>query len=192
MGHTHYNEIAYDGRTLYTATRSTGQIEEGPVGFSVTNVDRGVVSWRFKALGEWPLVMITMPADERLKTHHGGVMREGKMVIRVKGWSDRDLVRGFGLIAGIKIPLERVPDSGLWQAELDTVNLQEAIYSLKVEITDAEGKSAVDEIQVAVNSAQKSPADARPGLDMDNVIGAWPERGILGTQLGPNKNGRKW
>jgi Icc protein len=23
-------------------------------------------------------------------------------------------------------------------------------------------------------------------------IGAWPERHILGTQLGPNRNGRKW
>jgi len=44
MGHTHYNEIANDGRTLYSATRSTGQIEEGPVGYSVTNIDGTVVS----------------------------------------------------------------------------------------------------------------------------------------------------
>jgi hypothetical protein len=55
---------------LYTATRSTGQVEEGPVGFSVTNIDSGIVSWRFKPLGEWLLVMITAPSDERLKTHH--------------------------------------------------------------------------------------------------------------------------
>lgn len=33
MGHTHYNELANDGRTLYTATRSTSQIEEGPLVF---------------------------------------------------------------------------------------------------------------------------------------------------------------
>jgi hypothetical protein len=45
MGHTHYDEIAHDGHAIYTATRSTGQIEEGPVGFSVTNLDHGVVSW---------------------------------------------------------------------------------------------------------------------------------------------------
>ena len=32
MGHTHYNEIANDGHTIYAATRSTGQIEEGPPG----------------------------------------------------------------------------------------------------------------------------------------------------------------
>jgi 3',5'-cyclic AMP phosphodiesterase CpdA len=47
MGHTHYNELANDGRTLYAATRSTGQIEEGPVGFSVTTLDAlGFVSRR--------------------------------------------------------------------------------------------------------------------------------------------------
>jgi 3',5'-cyclic-AMP phosphodiesterase len=46
MVHTHYNEIAYDGHAIYTATRSTGLIEEGPVGFSVTNLDHGVVSCR--------------------------------------------------------------------------------------------------------------------------------------------------
>ena len=32
MGHTHYNELANDGRTIFMATRSTGQIEEGPAG----------------------------------------------------------------------------------------------------------------------------------------------------------------
>lgn len=192
MGHTHYNEIAHDGRTLYTGTRSTGQIEEGPVGFSVTNVDRGVVSWRFKALGEWPLVMITAPADERLKTHHGSLKRDGAMAIRIKAWSDRELVRGFAVIADRRMSLERVPESPLWQAELNTENLDEGIYLLKVELTDAQGKSGVDEIRVVVNSPQKTTIDVRPGLDKDNAVGAWPERGILGTQLGPNKNGRKW
>lgn len=142
MGHTHYNEIAHDGRTLYTATRSTGQIEEGPVGFSVTNVDRGVVSWRFKALGEWPLVMITAPADERLKTHHGSLKRDGAMAIRIKAWNDRELVRGFAVIADRRMSLERVPESPLWQAELNTENLDEGIYLLKVELTDAQGNQA--------------------------------------------------
>src|SRR6202000_595617 len=63
-GHTHYNEIANDGRTLYSATRSTGQIEEGPVGYSVTNIDGNVVSWRFVELGKLPIAVITSPSDE--------------------------------------------------------------------------------------------------------------------------------
>ena len=39
MGHTHYNELANDGRTIFAATRSTGQIEEGPVGYSIATID---------------------------------------------------------------------------------------------------------------------------------------------------------
>ena len=35
------------------------------------------------------------------------------------------------------------------------------------------------------------PARQADGSDADRV-GAWPEKGILDTQLGPNRNGRKW
>jgi hypothetical protein len=69
MGHTHYNELANDGTTIFATTRSTGQIEEGPVGFSLASLKDGVVSWRFKPLRSlWPFVMITSPADHRLVT----------------------------------------------------------------------------------------------------------------------------
>jgi hypothetical protein len=51
-----------DGHTLYTVTRSTGQVEEGPVSFSVTSLDRGSVSRRFFELGKLPAVMITLPS----------------------------------------------------------------------------------------------------------------------------------
>jgi predicted phosphodiesterase len=69
MGHTHYNELANDGTTIFGTTRSTGQIEEGPVGFSLASLHHGVVSWRFKPLrSPWPFVMITSPADHRSVT----------------------------------------------------------------------------------------------------------------------------
>jgi Icc protein len=67
MGHTHYNELANDGDTIFSATRSTGQIEEGPAGYSLVSIDNGVVSWRFKPLHDaFPFVLITSPADYRL------------------------------------------------------------------------------------------------------------------------------
>ncbi len=53
MGHTHHDELANDGRTIFMATRFTGQIEEGPPGFSIAGVDGHGVSWRFKRLCEW-------------------------------------------------------------------------------------------------------------------------------------------
>ena len=90
MGHTHYNEISNDGRTLYSATRSTGQIEEGPVGYSVTNIDGNVVSWRFVELGKLPIAVITSPSDERLLTKSSEVPqgnREGSSEVLGRGRS---------------------------------------------------------------------------------------------------------
>lgn len=72
-----------DGRTLYSATRSTGQIEEGPVGYSVTNLDGNVVSWRFVELGRLPIAVITSPSDERLLTKSCEILQE-TLKIRAK------------------------------------------------------------------------------------------------------------
>jgi Icc protein len=74
MGHTHYNEIANDGQTIYAATRSTGRIEEGPVGFSIANLDRGVVSWKFKPLRDWPFRHYHL--SRRRRVHRRPVMRQ--------------------------------------------------------------------------------------------------------------------
>jgi 3',5'-cyclic-AMP phosphodiesterase len=194
MGHTHYNEIANDGHTLYTATRSTGQIEEGPVGFSITNLDHEVVSWRFKPFGEWPFVMITSPSDERLLTNPQVAPRTVvKMPVRVRAWSDRKLLRGYAEIGGQRIDLERIAQTGVWQASFDIDRLPDGINLLTARFEDDYGKSAEDTIRVVINpsSGRWKPPNGNP-VDNENPIGAWPEHGILGTQLGPNKNGRKW
>jgi hypothetical protein len=195
MGHTHYNEIANDGRTLYTATRSTGQIEEGPVGFSITNLDNDVVSWHFKPLGEWPLVMITSPPDERLITNQEAApkLEVKRTAVRVKAWSDRKLLRGYVAIGDQKVDLEQLPDSPVWQAVLNTDRLPDGISLLTAHFTDEGGKSAQDTLRVVIDgSSSRYKSATRIAGDKENAIGAWPEHGILGTQLGPNKNGRKW
>jgi len=194
MGHTHYNEIANDGLTLYTTTRSIGQIEEGPVGFSIINLDNGVVSWRFKPLGEWPFVMITGPADERLITLHESQLHDAcqRMTVRVKAWSDRRLLRGVAAIGDQKVELEQVAGSALWHANLDAERLVDGVYSLSVNFTDEDGKSGEDVIRRVVNPSEQCKTAVRASRDNENAIGAWLEHGILGTQLGPNKYGRKW
>ncbi|MGH1587407.1 metallophosphoesterase family protein [Methylobacterium phyllosphaerae] len=69
MGHTHYNELAPDGRTLYAAARSVGQNEDGAVGYAIAVIDGAATSWRFKPLDRaLPFVMVTSPADRRLAT----------------------------------------------------------------------------------------------------------------------------
>jgi len=188
MGHTHYNEVANDGRVLYTATRSTGQIEEGPVGFSVTNLDDGSVSWRFVELGKLPVVMITSPQDERLMT----AKDEAKPVrrVRAKVWSDAEIVRVTGTFEGREFEMAPVEGSRVWEGSVAGDVVDDGVRSLRVEAEDAEGRIAKDEIRVAVGG--RTAVKERAARDQENALEAWPEHGLLGTQLGPNKNGKKW
>ena len=193
MGHTHYNELANDGRTLYTATRSTGQIEEGPVGFSATNIDGQVLSWKFLALDELPAVMITSPADERFITDATleGHIADDRIFVRAKAWANAGIRSAVATLEGHTTPMFQIPQSNVWQVELERAALADGVYPLTVTVTDQNGQTADDSIRLVLGaSAYKSPV--RSERDQDNAVETWPERGLLGTQLGPNKNGRKW
>ncbi len=192
MGHTHYNEIAHDGTTIYTATRSTGQIEEGPVGFSVTNLDRGVVSWRFLELGKLPAVIITSPADERLIADDTELESPGakRLTVRAKIWSDVEITSVEAAIGEEAFLMHQIPDSHVWEATLHGVALSSGVHPLRVVAVDKDGRTATDEINVLIGSDRT--VRERAERDQDNALEAWPEHGLLATQLGPNKNGRKW
>jgi len=186
MGHTHYNEIANDGRTLYSATRSTGQIEEGPVGYSLTNIDGDVVSWRFVELGKLPVVIITAPSDERLLTKSSQPPQK-TMRVRAKFWGRAEAVKATAHLDGHYVLMTRIDNSHVWEADCSFPD--EGIQSLKVSIEDAHGNVATDEIRLASGGHRERK---RVDCDQDNALEAWPEHGLLGTQLGPNKNGKKW
>lgn len=186
MGHTHYNEISNGGRTLYSATRSTGQIEEGPVGYSVTNIDGNVVSWRFVELGKLPIAVITSPSDERLLTKSSEIPQE-IVKVRAKFWGESEALEANADLGGQTHSMKRVGDSHVWETDLPVPS--EGTHPLKVSFKDAHGEVASDEIRLAVGQRTERKLEER---DQDNALEAWPEHGLLGTQLGPNKNGKKW
>jgi hypothetical protein len=49
-----------------------------------------------------------------------------------------------------------------------------------------------DTISVLTSQSGCYQARLRKPGDDTNAIGAYPSKGLLGTLLGPNKNGRKW
>jgi hypothetical protein len=61
---------------------------------------------------------------------------------------------------------------------------------LTVRISDSAGNSDAETIRVASGS-YRTPQRKADGSDAD-AVGAWPEKLIVGTQLGPNRNGKKW
>ena len=186
MGHTHYNEIANDGHTLYSATRSTGQIEEGPVGYSITNIDGDVVSWRFVELGKLPVVVITSPSDERLQTDTRKATPEN-LRVHAKLWGEAEAVQATACLGRHSVPMKRIHKSQVWEAYVSVPH--EGVHALKVSVEDTHGRIATDEIRVVSGDLAQPERAAR---DQNNALEAWPEHGLLGTQLGPNKNGKKW
>ncbi|OKO81393.1 hypothetical protein AC628_07140 [Bradyrhizobium sp. NAS96.2] len=195
MGHTHYNEIANDGRTIYAATRSTGQIEEGPVGFSITNLDDGVVSWKFKPIGGWPFVMITSPADQAfvIDLDQPEQVVRGVAEVRAKTWDALGVVSAMCRIDDSSWqPMQRSGTSTTWGCVWDSRESADGVHHVAVQVKTADGREASDAISVL--TSQSGRYELPPYLPGDdaNAIGAYPEKGILGTQLGPNKNGRKW
>ena len=61
-------------------------------------------------------------------------------------------------------------------------------FRLSVRVIDQQRNQDADTVEVApYAAAQRKPTGGDTGS-----IGAWPERHLLGTQLGPNSNGRKW
>ena len=63
-------------------------------------------------------------------------------------------------------------------------------FVLTVEATDTLGQTDSDTIEVAVPGYLAPPRRA-DASDAD-AVGAWPSRHLLGSRLGPNRNGRQW
>jgi hypothetical protein len=192
MGHTHYNELANDGRTIYAATRSTGQIEEGPPGFSITAIDDDVVSWRFKERGPWPFVMITSPADRRLiiRPESASHVVRGLVSIRAKVWggsSLRSVVCSVNRTATQPMQLR----ANRWEFRWNSQSVPDGLHSLVVTAETSEGRQASDEISILVNQTGHYHSPPRREIDYENAIGPWEDKGILGTELGPNEKGTK-
>lgn len=185
MGHTHYNELANDGRTIYASTRSTGQVEEGDVGFALIAVDQGIVSWRFKPLqSPWPFVMITSPSDRRLQIDADQSPRGDSCDVRASYWGGTVVAAAHVRVDDTDWQAMDIADHGLLAANI-TVPAQR--FTLEVRVVTADGATATDTVDVdpVFRRAPSSGSD-------QGSIGAWPDRHLLGTQLGPNRNGKKW
>ena len=193
MGHTHYNELANDGHIIYTATRSTGQIEEGPPGFSVTTIDRDVVNWKFKPIGEWPFVMITSPADVRMIVNSDNPRQvvRGEIPVRARVWGPNVAKVTVSIDGGLMEPLSPFDDC-TWFRAWDSTRLQDGSHELMVMAEAADGRTGSDRIVAHVNQKGRYGPPPRRFADRENTIGAWPEKHILGTRLGPNENGHRW
>ncbi len=188
-GHTHTNQVANDGHTVYAATRSTGQISEGPVGFSIINLDNGVVSWKFKPLGSWPFVMITSPSDKQLMID-GSQVVHGMETVRAKIWDDKGVASAtYHVDNGQSLPLVRIGSTQMWNATFDSTKLSSGAHTITVNVRGAGGNTSQDTINVLVDQSGHTTLPSRSFGPSDNNIGAYTEKGLLGTAAGGGGRG---
>jgi len=62
---------------------------------------------------------------------------------------------------------------------------------VKAQVRTVHAKDSPGVVTVRYEVEETPPARVGDGSDQDRVD-PWPEKGILGTQLGPNRNGRQW
>ena len=196
MGHTHYNELAPDGRTLYAAARSVGQNEDGSVGYAVAAIDGDVVSWRFKPLDRaLPFVMITSPADRRLAT---AALPNGKVDVRALVLSNEPPSAwrcDLRIDGGPPLPMD--PDGP--RSVHARIDWPAGARRLSVTVTDGSRNprkngaphTDTDTIEPVGEDFVPAPVSERLGSD-ECRLPFWPEKGLRGDQLGPNRVGRHW
>ena len=139
-------------------------------------------------------MMITSPADERLITEQSAelLVANDEIKVRVKVWSTAPVSHVSATLGEKTVDLANLRGSQVWEGRFGEDQLPpEGVHDLLVEMQDARGGTAEDRIRRVFGDSAYRAAE-RKERDQDNAVEAWPERGLLGTQLGPNKNGRKW
>lgn len=180
-GHTRYNDIANDGKTIYATTRALSRISEGPTGYSVINIDSGVISWKFKQIGNWPFVMITTPVDKVLLTTNGQIVT-GLVNVRAKVWDDKGIVSAVMQIdGGLAVSMNRIGETQMWSAEFDAIKVSDGDHKIKVKVTGAGGNTDSDVITVVVNRTGTIMQHKRTFGPEGNSVGSYTEKGLLGT-----------
>lgn len=131
-GHTHYWQVANDGRNVFIATRSIGDPEGGLAGYCIGYLKGDDLAFVYRTVQEaGPIVMITHPRETLMATCGAHVVR-GEDEIRVRTWSDEPVTEVIGRIDGGPSFSLLSSGDGRWSASLDGDELTKGEHTLEV------------------------------------------------------------
>jgi 3',5'-cyclic-AMP phosphodiesterase len=131
-------------------------------------------------------VVITSPSDERLLTKSSEIP-QGTLRVRTKFRGEVEAAPATVPLDGYDIQMERIKESQIWETNATT--RREGVHSSVLSVRDECGNVATDEIRVLSDDLSERERFER---DQDNVLEVWLKHRLLGTQLGPDRNGKKW
>jgi Icc protein len=158
-GHTHYGQIANDGRNVVVTTRSIGDPEGGRPGYRLVYLhgDDLAVAYRTVDDGGRPLVLITHPRCRLTATGPEHVVR-GEDRCRVRIWSAQPLreVRGR-FNEGGWFALERESEE-LWTCPLPGDEFVKGGHIFEVQAIDSVGQAGRQHLDFTVDATGRYTA----------------------------------
>jgi Icc protein len=145
-GHTHYGQVANDGKNVYIATRSIGEPEGGPAGFTIVTLDGDDLAVTYRSHEDTgPALQITHPRRLILCTRASHIVT-GPDEFRVRTWSRQPL-------ASLEYRIDEGPWTALTAASDGTASgaipghtLGKGEHTLEVRATDSAGAGGSDRV----------------------------------------------
>lgn len=150
-GHTHYGQIANDGRNVSITTRSIGDPEGGPPGFTLAYLCGDDLAVTYRSVDDrGPIALITHPRDLLMATGPQHIV-SGTDEFRMRVWCLNTISSVVGRIDGEdRFPLEPSTSSD-WRCPLPEAWFPKGAHQLEVEATDDRGLSSRDSITFLVD-----------------------------------------
>ncbi len=163
-GHTHYGQVANDGRNVVVATRSIGDPEGGPPGYTLGYLlgEDFAVTYR-SVEDDAPAVLVTHPRDTLFATGPPHIIT-GPDQFRVRAWSASPVTEVRGrLDFGGWFPLDCC-GTGEWRAALPGDRLAKGEHTFEVEVIVGAGPRGSQQTRFAVDPTGRFTAvpGARP------------------------------
>ncbi len=163
-GHTHYGQVANDGRNVAVATRSIGDPEGGPPGYTLLYLRGDDLAVTFRPVDErGPVVLVTHPRERLLATGPRHVVRGAdRVVVRAWPWPGVAALRSR-IDDGDWSDLEGLGD-GHWSGPLPGDRLAKGGHTLEVVAVGASGDEARQSLGFVVDPTGRYTAvpEARP------------------------------
>jgi hypothetical protein len=151
-GHTHYGQVANDGRNVAVATRSIGDPEGGPPGYTLAFIHGEDLAITYRSIEDTgPVVLITHPRKTLLATGNRHIV-VGPDEVRVRTWSTTPLTTSRARIDDGDW-LDLLPSApGSWRHPLPGDRLAKGEHSLDVQVVDTNDRRGGQKISFVVDS----------------------------------------
>jgi 3',5'-cyclic-AMP phosphodiesterase len=157
-GHTHYGQVANDGRNVAIATRSIGDPEGGPPGYLVAHLqgDQFAVNYR-TVQDEGPLVLVTHPRELLHATDASHVVHS-QDVLKVRVWSRSPVGRVVAAYDGGESFDLQPAMEGWWEATLDGTRFSKGEHRVCVEARSNDGRRGGHDVSFFVDATRRFTA----------------------------------